>query len=79
MFRALLICALLVPALARADVDPKFADGHALLASALERSGDIPGARAALTEAARLDKRWAPLLAKLPPVAVAPPPREAKR
>ena len=37
----------------------------------LRRTGDIPGARAALTEATRLDKRWAPLLAKLPPLAVA--------
>ena len=58
--------------------DPKFSNAHAMLGSALQRSGDITGARAALTEAARLDKRWAPLLAKLPPIPVAPPPREVK-
>ena len=39
-----------------------------------------PGARAALTEAARLDPRWKGMLAKLPPpLPVAPPPREVVR
>jgi tetratricopeptide (TPR) repeat protein len=59
--------------------DPKFATAHAMLGDLLLRTGDIPGARAAITEAVRRDKRWAPLLAKLPPVAVAPPPHEVSR
>jgi hypothetical protein len=42
----------------------------------LMRTGDLSGARAALTGAVRLDRRWAALLAKLPPVPVAPAPRE---
>jgi Flp pilus assembly protein TadD len=56
--------------------DPKYADVHALLGLALQRTGDLAGARAALTEAARLDERFAPLLATLPPGPLAPPPRE---
>jgi hypothetical protein len=50
-----------------------------LLGELLLRTGDIPGARAAWTEAARLDKQWASMLAKLPPVPLAPPPREVTR
>jgi tetratricopeptide (TPR) repeat protein len=57
-------------------VDPKYSNAHAMLGDLLMRTGDLSGARAALTEAVRLDRRWAPLLAKLPPVPVAPPPRE---
>ncbi len=60
-------------------LDPKYSTAHAMLGTALQQSGDIPGARAALTEAARLDQRWAGTLAKLPPVTVAPPPREVNR
>ncbi len=60
--------------------DSKFPNAHALLGLVLQQSGDIPAARAALAEAARLDPRFKPLLAKLPPpLPVAPPPREAKR
>ncbi|MBA4062366.1 MAG: hypothetical protein C0501_01415 [Isosphaera sp.] len=60
--------------------DPKYPDAHALLGLALLQTGDLVGARAALSEAARLDpKRWGPLLAKLPPVPVAPPPRPVDR
>jgi tetratricopeptide (TPR) repeat protein len=64
-------------ACARAAIqaDPKQSNAHAMLGHLLQLTGDIPGARVALTEAARLDPRWKPLLAKLPPVAVAPPPR----
>jgi tetratricopeptide (TPR) repeat protein len=69
-------------ACARAAIaaDPKYSKGHALLALALKRTGDIPGARAAMTEAIRLDpEQWGPLLPDLlPPLDVAPPPREAK-
>jgi hypothetical protein len=46
-----------------------------LVAELLHRTGDITGARAALTEAARLDAKYAELLAKLA-LPVAPPPRE---
>jgi Flp pilus assembly protein TadD len=57
-------------------INPKYPNAHVLLGVTLQQMGDIPGARAALTEAARLDpKRWGPRLAKLPPVTVAPPPR----
>jgi tetratricopeptide (TPR) repeat protein len=59
--------------------NPKLAVSHALLGDALQQTGDIPGARAALTEAARLDKRWASRLAELPPVPTAPAPRAVKR
>ena len=60
--------------------DSNYSYAHALLGETLRESGDIPGARVALTEAARPDKRWAPLLAKLPPaVPVAPAPREVNR
>jgi tetratricopeptide (TPR) repeat protein len=60
--------------------DPKFAHAHAMLGLALLNTGDISGARSALTEAARLDpKRWGPVLDELPPLEVAPPPREVKR
>jgi eukaryotic-like serine/threonine-protein kinase len=59
-------------------IDPKYASAYMTLGRALQQTGDIPGARAALTEAARLDKQWAPLLVKLPPLDVAPPPREKK-
>lgn len=60
-------------------LNPKESSSHAMLGIALQRSGDIAGAREALTEAARLDKRWAELLAKLRPVTIAPPPRVANR
>jgi cytochrome c-type biogenesis protein CcmH/NrfG len=53
-------------------VDPKYSNAHAMLSDILLRTGDISGARIALTEAARLDKRWSPTLAKLPPIPVAP-------
>jgi cytochrome c-type biogenesis protein CcmH/NrfG len=68
-------------ACARAAIrtDPKVANGHALLADVLWRSGDVSGCRAALTEAARLDPRFRTALARLPPLDVAPPPREAQR
>ncbi len=46
---------------------PDVADFHGALGNLLETTGDIPGARAAFTEAARLDKRWAAKLATLPP------------
>ncbi len=70
-----------VIALARTAIrlDPKYANAHAILGAALQLTGDIPGARAALTEAARLDPRHAPRLGLLPPLDVAPPPREVKR
>jgi tetratricopeptide (TPR) repeat protein len=55
---------------------PRYAEAHGLLGEALFRSGDVSGARAALTEAARLDNRWAPVLARLPALEVAPPPHE---
>jgi tetratricopeptide (TPR) repeat protein/tRNA A-37 threonylcarbamoyl transferase component Bud32 len=59
--------------------DPKYSNAHAILGFALQQMGDIPGARLALTEATRLDpKRWGPLLAKLPPIPIAPSPREVK-
>jgi tetratricopeptide (TPR) repeat protein/tRNA A-37 threonylcarbamoyl transferase component Bud32 len=59
--------------------DPKLSNAHALLGDLLQRTGDLAGARAALTEAARLDSRWKPYLAKLPPVPTAPPPRPSER
>ncbi len=62
-------------ALAAIEADPKLPNAHILLSIVLEQRGDIPGARAALTKAIMLDKRFAPLMAKLPPVAVAPMPR----
>ena len=58
------------------NADPAYSEGHALLGLALEQTGDLPGARAALTEAARLDPRWTGQLAKLPSIATAPPPHE---
>jgi tetratricopeptide (TPR) repeat protein len=66
-------------ACARAAIraDPGYANAHALLGHLLQATGDLPGARVALVEAARLDPRWKPMLAKLPSVPVAPPPRPA--
>jgi len=55
--------------------DPKFPNAHLLLGRLLVQTGDISGGRAALTEATRLDKRWAGVLAQLPPLPVAPAPR----
>jgi tetratricopeptide (TPR) repeat protein len=68
-------------AAARAAVkaEPALANAHALLGRSLLQLGDTAGARAALTEAARIDERFAPDLRALPPVPVAPPPRELKR
>jgi tetratricopeptide (TPR) repeat protein len=58
---------------AATDADPEHPNAHGLLGYALQQSGDIPGARAAFTEAARLNpKQWGPFLAKLPTVAPAP-------
>src|SRR5579883_1239348 len=59
--------------------DPNYPNAHALLGLALQQTGDLAGARAALTTAARLDRRFAGLLAQLPPIPVAPPPHEVKR
>jgi tetratricopeptide (TPR) repeat protein len=60
--------------------DPNFAGAYAILGAALQQTGDLPGARAAYAEAIRIDpKKWGPLLAKLAPLDVAPPPREVKR
>lgn len=56
--------------------DPKDAKAHALLGNCLLRTGDIPGARAAFTAAVGLDKKLTWLFAKLPPLDVAPAPRE---
>jgi cytochrome c-type biogenesis protein CcmH/NrfG len=61
--------------------DPKYPNPHAPLGGLLQRTGDTTGARAALTEAVRLDPRnpqWKALLAGLPPPPVAPVPREKK-
>ncbi len=69
----------IVCAHAALKANPKLSSGHAVLGLVLQQTGDLSGARAALTEAARLDKRFAPMLAKLPPVDVAPPPHEVKR
>ena len=45
-----------------------------------EDAHDTFGARKALTEAAKIDpKKWAPVLAKVPPPDAAPPPREAEQ
>ncbi len=54
-------------ACARAAIaaDPKYAKGHAILGLALRESGDISSSRFAIAEAARLDKQFAPWLAKL--------------
>jgi Flp pilus assembly protein TadD len=60
-------------------LDPKISTAHVMLGFALQETGDISGARVALTEAARLDpKRFGSLLTKLPPIPLAPPPREVK-
>jgi serine/threonine protein kinase/Flp pilus assembly protein TadD len=60
-------------------LDAKFSNAHALLGFALQQTGDVASARAALTEAARLNPRqWGPLLAKLPPIPAAPPPRASE-
>ena len=60
--------------------DGKLANAHAMLGVALQQTGDLTGSRVALSEAARLDeKRFGPLLAKLPPVPVAPPPRQKEK
>jgi tetratricopeptide (TPR) repeat protein len=58
--------------------NPRYADAHGLLGLALQHTGDIRAARVALTEATRLDRKWALKLLKLPRIEVAPPPREAK-
>ena len=58
---------------------PTYANAHALLGDLLLRTGDVTGARVALTEAVRLDKKWEKLLAKVPPPPVAPPPHAVKR
>lgn len=61
-------------------LNPRYSSAHALLGLALARSGDVVGGRAALTEAARLEpKRWEPVLAKLPPIQLGPPPRELRQ
>ena len=61
------------------QIDPKYSNAHALLGTLLRETGDIPGARAALTEAARLNPaRYGPLLAQLPPLPAAPPPRAVR-
>ena len=60
-------------------VDPKWTNAYAVLGLAFKEMGDIAGARAAWAEAARLEpKRYGPLLAQLPPLPLAPPPREVK-
>jgi tetratricopeptide (TPR) repeat protein len=61
------------------NADPKSSTSHAVLGELLLRTGDVTGARVAFVRAAELDKRWVPLLSKLPPVPVAPPPREVSR
>ncbi len=62
------------------QIDPTYPNAFALLGHLLFKSGDIPGARAALTEAARLNPpRYSSLLARLPPLTIAPPPREVRR
>ena len=68
-------------ACARAAIgaNPKLANAHALLGLTLQRTGDLPGARVELTEAARLQPRFRSLLARLPPAPVAPPPRAVRR
>ena len=48
--------------------NPKFTNARALLASALEETGDVSGA-------ARPDRRWHGLVAKLPPLPLATRPR----
>jgi cytochrome c-type biogenesis protein CcmH/NrfG len=72
----------IVQARSAIKADPTLAITHAMLGAALQKTGDIAGARAALTEAVRLDPKspqWKALLAKLPPpLPVAPPPRERK-
>lgn len=59
------------------DANPKYANAYALLGESLLRAGDVPGARAALTTAAKLDKKWQPKLALLPPLEILPAPRPA--
>jgi tetratricopeptide (TPR) repeat protein/predicted Ser/Thr protein kinase len=62
------------------EIDPKYAHAHATLGVALGKAGDHSGARAALTQAARLDPpRWGPVLAGLKPLEAAPPPHDAAR
>jgi tetratricopeptide (TPR) repeat protein/serine/threonine protein kinase len=58
--------------------NPEYANAHGRLGELLFASGDIPGARAALETATKLDKRWAAKLAQIPAIPVAPPPRERK-
>jgi tetratricopeptide (TPR) repeat protein len=51
-------------------------DGYALLGMSLLYSGDVPGAREAIDEAARRNPgKYGNLLDRLPPLDVAPPPR----
>ena len=71
------------PAIAAArvaiEVDPKYPAPYAVLGMALKYTGDIPGARAVWTEGARLNpKMFEPLLRGLPPLPLAPLPREVK-
>jgi Flp pilus assembly protein TadD len=61
------------------EANPNLANGHALHGLVLLQTGDIPGARAALRIAAKLDKQYESHLANLPAVAVAPLPREVRR
>ncbi len=56
--------------------DPTYPQPLATLGLALLRTGDVPNARAALAQAAKLDQQYGPLLARLPAPAVAPAPRE---
>jgi len=59
-------------------IDPNYSYAYALLGRSLLQIGDIAGARAALTEAARLDKKWKPLLTQLPPLPASPPSRNTQ-
>ena len=42
------------------EADPNMAVAYAMLGDALQRTGDISGARTAFSQAAQLDKRWMP-------------------
>lgn len=57
--------------------DRRNADAHALLGFVLEANGDLPAARVAAAEAARLNPtKWSQRLRDLPARPAAPPPRE---
>jgi tetratricopeptide (TPR) repeat protein len=59
--------------------DVQYAEGHGVLGLALLETGDVVGARAALSAAVDLDSdTWEPCLLKLPPLAIAPPPRQRR-